>query len=109
MINNDNLTFNKKKECFDSFIEEYKDNSLIYKQQTIISELKELIAVFENLCSTSGIKHDLLINREILDVNKEGYTQEDFAEAVYTYIQMYKEILAEYMLTIINKNHDEEE
>ena len=82
MINNNNLTPEEKKLYFNSFIEEYKDNTLMYKQQTIISELKELIAIFENLCSISNIEHELLINREILDINKEGYTQDDFAEAV---------------------------
>ena len=104
MINNNNLTPEEKKLYFNSFIEEYKDNTLMYKQQTIISELKELIAIFENLCSISNIEHELLINREILDINKEGYTQDDFAEAVYTYIQMYKEILADYLIPILKEN-----
>lgn len=101
-MNTENLSSAGKQECFNAFIDEYKENSLVNKQKIIISELKELIALFQKICSTSGINPELLVNREIIDVNKEGYTQEDFAEAVYVYIQMYKEILAAFMLSIID-------
>ena len=101
------MTMEQKQECFDAFIDEYKENSLVNKQGIIISELKELIALFQKICSESGINQELLINREIVDVNKDGYSQEDFAEAVFTYIQMFKEILAGFMLSIVeNKNND---
>lgn len=107
-MDNEKLTLEQKQECFDAFIDEYKENSLVSKQGIIISELKELIALFQKMSSMRGINPKLLVNREIIDVNKEGYTQEDFAEAVYTYIQMYKEILAEFMLSIVGNDNTNE-
>ena len=65
--------------------------------------MKELIALFQKMCSMRGVSYDLIVNREIIDVNKEGYTQEDFAEAVYSYLQTYKEILAKFMLSIMSE------
>lgn len=103
-MNNEKLTEENKQECFNAFIDEYKENNLFNKQQIIISELKELIGLFQKLCSMCGYEPELLINREIVDVEKDNYTQEDFAEAVYVYIQTYKDILADFMLFLINNN-----
>ena len=100
-MDNKKLSLEERQECFNAFIDEYKENTLINKQKIVISELKELIALFQKICSTHNINHELLVNREIIDVNKDSYTQEDFAEAVYVYIQMYKEIMSDFMLSIM--------
>ncbi len=83
------------KECFDDFIEEYKENSLFDKQQLIVQELKEMIAMMQKICADNNISYDLIMNREILDLQKENYTQHDFAEAVYVYLQMLKETIGQ--------------
>lgn len=101
-MNYEQLSAEEKQKYFDAFIEEYKENSLVDKQKIIISEFKELIGLLQKVCSMNGKNPELITNREIIDVNKEGYTQEDFAEAIYTYMQMFKEILAEYILSIDN-------
>ena len=105
-MNNSQLTPEQRQECFDAFIEEYKDNSLVKKQQIVISEFKELIALFQKICSMRNINSELLVSREIIDINKDGYTEEDFVEAVYAYLQMYKEILAQFMLSIMKDDSD---
>ena len=105
-MNNEQLSAEEKQKYFDAFIEEYKENSLVDKQKIVISEFKELIGLLQKICSMNGKNPELITNREIIDVNKEGYTQEDFAEAVYTYMQMFKEILAEYILSIDNDNSE---
>ena len=68
----------------------------------LISDLKELIAVAQKVCIDKGISYDLLVNREITDINKENYTQDDYVEAVYTYLQMFKEIFSSYILPNYN-------
>ena len=88
----------EKNNYFNAFIEEYKEKSLLEKQNIIINELKELIAVSEKICIDKGIDYDLLINREILDISKEGYTQDDYLEAIYVYLQIFKEILSAYLI-----------
>lgn len=100
-MENQQISLEERQESFNAFIDEYKENTLMNKQKIVISELKELIALFQKICSTQNINHELLVNREIIDVNKDNYTQEDFAEAVYVYIQMYKEIMSDFMLSIM--------
>lgn len=108
-MDNQQMSLDERQECFDAFIEEYKENSLVNKQKIVISELKELIALFQKMSSMRGITPELLVNREIIDVNREGYTQEDFVEAVYAYLQMYKELLAEFMLSLVDKDNNKAE
>ena len=89
---------NEKAVAFDAFIEEYTEKPLLEKQKILIEELKELIVFAQKICEDRGIKSELLLNKELADVNKENYTQDDFVEAVYVYIQMYKEIIASYVM-----------
>ena len=95
-----------KKEAFDAFVEEYKELPLNEKKDTLIKELKEMVALVEKLCIDNNIEYDMMINREILDINKENYTEDDYVEAVYVYIQMFKEILATYFMSNSNKTSE---
>lgn len=99
------MNLEQKNAYFNSFIEEYKDKTLPEKQKLIINDLKELIGMAQKICIDKGIKYDLLFNREIADINKDNYTEDDFAEAVYTYIQMFKEIFSSYILPDYNDNN----
>ncbi len=92
----------QKKMAFDSYIEEYKDKSKQEKQNILVDELKELIVVVQKICIDKGIDFDLLVNREIVDINKEGYSDEDYLEAIYAYIQMFKEIFSSYLMSDYN-------
>ena len=95
-----------KKGSFDAFVEEYKTKSLLEKQGIIINDLKEIIALVQDLCAHHNIEYDLLMNREILDINKENYTQDDFAEAVFVYLQMYKELLSSFLVPILSLDEE---
>lgn len=68
--------------------------------------MKELIAVFQNLCNLYGVQHDLLLNREIVDINKDNYTEDDFVEAIYVYIQSFKEILSDFLIPLIKDDEE---
>ena len=101
IINNEN-----QKNYFDAFIEEFKELSLIEKQQQIVKDLKEMIASYQQLCTLSRIENDIIINREVLDINKEAYSEDDYAEAIYVYIQTLKEITANFLIPTINSNNE---
>ena len=101
-MDSNQLSSEIKQDCFNAFIDEFKDSSLINKQKNVINELQELIVLFQKLCRMNGKNSELLVNKEIIDIYENKYTQDDFTEAVYTYIQMFKEVLAEYMLSIDN-------
>ncbi len=91
---NNILSDEEKANYFNDFIEIYKENTLEEKQKKITDELKEMIAVIQKISSDNQLNLSTIVNREIVDVNKENYTQDDFAEAVYVYLQMFKENLA---------------
>lgn len=101
-----NINLEEKQQCFNAFIEEYKEKSLIDKQQILVSEYKELIALFQELCIIYHIDYQMLLNREIIDINNLNYNQEDFVEAIYVYTQMFKDILSTFLLKIISVEED---
>ena len=102
-------TFEEIKKNFNAFIEEYKELPLIDKQQTLVNDLKEIIALFQELCRIYRIDYKLLVNREILDIKKTNYSEDDFVEAIYVYIQMFKDVLSNFLLqTMLDEDNNQE-
>jgi len=79
--------------AFDDLMERYKELSLAEKQKENISELKELLALLHKICGDIGIEKSLTLNKEVLDLNKEGSTIDDYLEAEYVYINEVKKHL----------------
>ncbi len=94
-INKDNL--------FDMYVDSYKKLPLIEKKKIIEKEFREIIGVFDRLISRYNVKPQLLFNREILDLNKEAFTEDDFTEAVFVYIYAIKELIGEYV-SVVERN-----
>ena len=66
---------------FNDYMEKYKELSLKEKQQIMIKQLKLLASFSNTLCKEIGIDNEMILNKEIIDVEKENYTEDDFAEA----------------------------
>ena len=75
---------------FDDYIECYKKLSIDEKRSKIIEEFKDLIVVSEKICSDMGIQHDLLINKEILDLKNNPLSEDDYLEALFVYVNTLK-------------------
>lgn len=90
----------------DEYIEYYKGLSLREKQEIIIDELKTLTAMTNKMCQEIGANNEILLNKEVADVNKESYTEDDFSETVITYICSIKNSLSDFSikLTDISEN-----
>lgn len=82
---------------FNEYIEKYKQLNLKDKQKSIINLLKEDIIILQKVLSNNNKENDykMLYNREILDVNNENYTEDDFSEAVIVYLYAIRELVAE--------------
>ena len=80
---------------FNQFIEKYKQLDLKDKQKNIISLLKEDILVLQKILTDNDKEksYKILYNREILDVNNETYTEDDFSEAVIVYLYAMRELM----------------
>lgn len=91
---------------FNDFIKEFTELSLIEKQKITIDEFKEMIAIISKLCKDYNINYEMLLNRELADVEKTDYTQDDFVEAIYVYMQSLKELLAAYINENIKNDYE---
>ena len=82
------------KESYDKYIEVYTKLNLYDKREEIISKLKYLIASLQLLHQDKKINDDLLMNREILDLNKDNVSEEDFLEGIFVYIHILEDTIA---------------
>ena len=62
-------------------MEFFKRQPLKEKQSIIVDQMKTLAGFTNSLCAEVGAKSEVLINRELIDLKKENYTEDDFAEA----------------------------
>jgi len=69
-------------ENFSEYMEFFKSQPLKEKQSIIMDQMKTLAGFTNSLCAEVGAKSKMLINRELIDLKKENYTEDDFAEAV---------------------------
>lgn len=83
----------KKDIDFDNYVEKYKMLSLKDKIKVIEYQIDELIVVLDSLNTKFGSTENILFNREILDIKKENFSEDDFAEAVFVYIYSIKELI----------------
>lgn len=81
-------------ENFNNYIEKYKGLPLKEKKLLVENQIKELIAVLNALNEKYGRNPKILFNREILDLEKEDVTENDFVEAMFVYFYSIKELIA---------------
>ena len=91
---------------FNALVEAYKNLSTKEKQEEIIKLFKENIAVWEKINHDINNSHSLLLNREIIDMNKEDATLDDFLEAVFVYLHMLSDSTASFEKKIANEFYE---
>lgn len=73
-------------ENFQEYMNFFKSQSLREKQKIIYEQLKLLTSFTNNLCETAGIENEIIINKELFDLENNNYTEDDFAEAIIVFI-----------------------
>lgn len=86
----------------DEYLEYFKGLPLEEKKEIVIDELKMLSAMTNKMCTEIGANNEVLLNKEVLDTESE----EDFTEAVITYICSIKNSLSDFniKLTEVSEN-----
>lgn len=79
---------------FNEMIEVFKQLPLKNKKEIVQNDFKELIAVLKEIDKDDYV----LYNKEILDVEKEEQTEDDFVEAIYVYLSSVKEMMSAILL-----------
>ena len=96
------------KEDFNEYMDFFKNLSLKEKQEIILDQLKMIASFSNQMCTEYEIPNELIMNRELLDMNSEDYTQDDFAEAVIVYVNSIQNSLSDFSIGISDK-YDKEE
>lgn len=83
-------------EKFDAYIDIYKQLPLQEKKKMANEEIKKLLAFIDKAKRDLNISDNFLFNREILDLNSDNVSDEDFVEAMFVYIHAIQESLGKY-------------
>ena len=89
-----------EEENFDEFMEEFKTLTLKEKQSIVLDQLQTLSAFSNGLCKEINVDNEVIINRELVDVKQDNYTEDDFAEAVAVYVNSIQESICDYSVGI---------
>lgn len=89
-------------ENFDEYMTFFKEQNLKEKQNIILEQLKMLAGYTNNMCKSLNIPNNVLVNKELLDLNNEEYTQDDVAEAIITYLNSIQNSLNDFNIGLDN-------
>lgn len=83
-------------EDFNEYITFFKEQPLKEKQSIIYEQLQLLAEFSHNLCKELEIPNDILLNRELLDLKNDNYTEDDFSEAIIVLINSIQNSICDY-------------
>lgn len=83
-------------EDFNEYMTFFKKQTLKEKQSIVYEQLQSLAAFTNNMCNEMDIPNELILNRELLDLKNENYTEDDFAEAVIVLINSIQNSICDY-------------
>ena len=81
-------------EEYDKIISTFKELTTIDKCKETIDYIKEIIASFDYIGKLNGIEKQILLNKEMADVNKADATIDDYLEAIYAYLLSLEDVSA---------------
>ncbi len=78
-------------------MEYYKHLPLELKRKEIISELEDIIASYSKICTQFGVMPDMVLNKEMLNINKRNLTEDEFLHALFAYINTLQDISSQFI------------
>lgn len=93
---------NIENENFEEYMTYFKTLSLKEKQEIALEQLKMISSLSNEMCNTLNIKNEILVNRELLDLRKENYTEDDFSEAIIVLINSIQRSLCDFNIELNN-------
>lgn len=90
------------RENIDEYMSFFKKQGLKEKQSIIYEQLQILARFTNDLCKNINVSNELILNKEILDLKKESYTEDDFTEAIIVLINSIQNSICDYSDGITN-------
>lgn len=87
---------------FEEYVAQYKNLDLKTKRDKIIEELKLMIVVLEKMCNDNNIPYREIKSQEILVLKENDYSEEDYLEALFVYVEYLKEVLGCFFYKKVN-------
>ena len=84
-------------ENFEEYMKFFKAQPLKEKQSIILDQLKILTSFSNSMCKELNLNNEVLVDRELVDVTQDNYTEDDFAEAVVVYINSIQNSICDYV------------
>lgn len=85
------------KEAFGGLMEYYKLLPIKNKRIEIINEIEELISYYSKICTQLGSMPDMTLNKEMLNINQENITEEEFLHALFAYLNVLQDISGQFI------------
>ena len=86
-----------EKEAFAGLIEYYKLLPIQNKRSEIINELEDIISNYSKLCTKLNLIPNMALNKEMLNINREDLTEEEFLHALFAYINTLGDISGQFI------------
>ncbi len=84
------------KEDFNEYMTFFKGQPLKEKQSIILEQLKMLAGLTNTMCKELNVDNEILLSKELVELNSDGYSEEDFAEALIIYINSIQNSLCDF-------------
>jgi len=95
-----------EKQAFSGLIEYYKNLPLENKRSEIISAVEEIISDYSTICTKFGTIPNMMLNKEMLNINREDLTEEEFLDALFAYLNALQDISAQFINKICDVLND---
>ena len=86
-----------QKEAFSGLMEYYKLLPIQNKRDEIISVLEELISNYSKICTKFDVMPNMMLNKEMLNINRKNITEEEFLHALFAYLNALQDISAQFI------------
>jgi len=83
---------------FEKYMADFKQLPLKEKQMLIYDQLKMLAGLTNSFCKEINADNEIIIDKELSDLTKEDYTEDDFAEAVVVLVNSIQNSICDFHL-----------
>ena len=90
---------NQQKE-FEKYIENFKTFSLQEKRNILLRQLKLLAGFADSVCKDIGADSQLLISKELLNLNEDGCNEEEFIEAIVVLVNSIQNSICDFHIKL---------
>lgn len=86
-----------EKQAFNGLMEYYKKLPIENKRSEIINKLEEIISDYSKICSKMDVMPNMMLNKEMLNINRKNITEEEFLHALFAYTNTLEDISAQFI------------